>query len=155
CLHSKYGGIIPPALSATGDRACPVPRQWMGVQRWSMHLSLRLIWIWTVGIVASTTGCSREKPATTAPVGATGAASLTAAATSVPLDDDSRARASDRPAHTVLDTPDGAMRALLDGWGADNPEALWDALPAGYQQDVNDLVHLTARRLHPEAWRWF
>jgi hypothetical protein len=47
------------------------------------------------------------------------------------------------------------MRALLDGWGADNSEALWEALPPGYQQDVNELVHLTARRLHPEAWRWF
>ena len=47
------------------------------------------------------------------------------------------------------------MRALLDGWGADNPEALWDALPPSYQRDINDLVQTTARRLHPEAWQWF
>jgi hypothetical protein len=120
-----------------------------------MRFSSRLKWIWTVGIVVSTAGCSREQPATTATASGARGTRLAAEATSVPRADEARATASDRPSLAVTDTPDGAMRALLDGWGADNPEALWDALPPGYQQDVNELVHLTAQRLHPEAWRWF
>src|SRR5207253_1291664 len=32
------------------------------------------------------------------------------------------------------------------------PEVVWDFLPAGYQRDVNDLVHDFADRMDPELW---
>ena len=55
----------------------------------------------------------------------------------------------------IPETADAALRAILNGLHENRPEAVWDALPGSYQQDVNDLVHLFARRLHPEGWKWF
>lgn len=51
-------------------------------------------------------------------------------------------------------SPEAAIRAIVDAELDQAPAALWDALPASYQRDVNDLVHLVANRLNPEAWRW-
>ena len=55
----------------------------------------------------------------------------------------------------IPETADKALRSVLEGLHENRPDALWDALPASYQQDVNDLVHLFAARMHPEAWKWF
>ena len=56
---------------------------------------------------------------------------------------------------SIPETADQALRAILDGLHENRPAALWDALPTSYQKDVNDLVHLFAARMHPEAWKWF
>ena len=55
----------------------------------------------------------------------------------------------------IPETADKALSAVLEGLHENRPDAVWDALPASYQQDVNDVVHLFATRMHPEAWKWF
>lgn len=50
-------------------------------------------------------------------------------------------------------TPDAAVAALLRGVREKRPEAVWDFLPASYQQDVSELVHLFGRKMDPELWR--
>src|SRR5439155_21616392 len=52
-------------------------------------------------------------------------------------------------------TPDAAVLQLINGLAANQPDALWDALPASYQNDLNDHASRFARRLHPEAWKWW
>jgi hypothetical protein len=59
------------------------------------------------------------------------------------------------PSAAIPETADKALLAVLVGLHENRPGAVWDALPASYQQDVNDLVHLFAHRMHPEAWKWF
>src|SRR5260221_6641503 len=54
----------------------------------------------------------------------------------------------------VPEPADAAMTTILRGLHENRPDVLWDALPSSYQRDVNELVHLAAGRLHPEAWRW-
>jgi hypothetical protein len=50
------------------------------------------------------------------------------------------------------DGPDAAVLAVVEGLKADHPEAFWDFLPASYQQDLNDLIHLFAERMDAELW---
>ena len=50
-------------------------------------------------------------------------------------------------------TPDAAVEALLRGIQQKRPEAVWDFLPASYQRDVTDLVHLFGGKMDPELWR--
>ena len=64
------------------------------------------------------------------------------------------AKAGDQPAW-ISETADAALLAILNGLHENRPDAVWDALPGSYQKDVNDLVHLFAQRMHPEAARWF
>lgn len=47
---------------------------------------------------------------------------------------------------------DEAVRAVLSGIRDNNPRAVWEFLPAGYQHDVNDLVHEFADRMDPALW---
>jgi hypothetical protein len=54
----------------------------------------------------------------------------------------------------IPDTPDGTVRAVFQGLQDGHTEVVWDALPATYQRDLNEIVHLAANRLNPEAWRW-
>lgn len=49
--------------------------------------------------------------------------------------------------------PDAAVEALLRGVRNKRPEAVWDFLPASYQRDVSELVHLFGRKMDPELWR--
>ncbi len=65
-----------------------------------------------------------------------------------------RTIAPQRSAVFIPDTPDGTVRAVFQGLRDGHPEVVWDALPASYQRDLNELVHLAASRLNPEAWRW-
>ncbi len=50
------------------------------------------------------------------------------------------------------DTADAAVLAVVEGLKQNHPEAFWDFLPASYQQDLNDLIHLFAERMDPELW---
>src|SRR4029077_19503673 len=52
----------------------------------------------------------------------------------------------------IPETADAALCTILEGLHESRPGAVWDALPASYQRDVNGLVHLFATRMHPEAW---
>lgn len=60
------------------------------------------------------------------------------------------AKSADRTA--LPQAPDEAVRAVLQGIRENNPRAVWEFLPAGYQRDVNDLVHEFADRMDPELW---
>jgi hypothetical protein len=60
-----------------------------------------------------------------------------------------------RTAPQGSESPEAAIRTVLKGLHENHPDAVWLALPSSYQRDVNELMHLVARRLHPEAWRWF
>jgi hypothetical protein len=62
--------------------------------------------------------------------------------------------AAQRPAPPAgaADTPDAAANALLKEIEAGNLRAVWDALPASYQSDVNDIVHTFAENMDAELW---
>jgi hypothetical protein len=49
----------------------------------------------------------------------------------------------------IPDSPDGTVRVVMDGLGQHRPEVLWRALPASYQQDVNDLSVAFAENMDP------
>jgi hypothetical protein len=53
----------------------------------------------------------------------------------------------------AADAPDAAARALLASLEAGNLRALWDALPSGYQRDVNDLIHTFAANMDADVWK--
>lgn len=61
---------------------------------------------------------------------------------------DSAEKGSDQAA--TADTPDAAMMQLVRGFQDQNPGAVWDFLPASYQKDVNDLIHLFANSMDQE-----
>ncbi|MBN2492841.1 MAG: hypothetical protein JXQ29_18475 [Planctomycetes bacterium] len=52
----------------------------------------------------------------------------------------------------VPDSPDGVVKAVSEGLAANQPEVLWKALPASYQQDVNELVRLFASTMDAELY---
>ena len=51
------------------------------------------------------------------------------------------------------DGADAAVQRVINGLQSNNPAVLWEALPASYQQDVNDLVHQYATRMDDEIWK--
>ncbi len=57
------------------------------------------------------------------------------------------AHASDLP-----DSPDGTVKAVFQGLADQHPEILWQALPASYQKDINELTHAFANKMDPEIW---
>jgi hypothetical protein len=120
-----------------------------------------VLMLWAVLAFTVLAGCSVEEgsPALTisAPENATTLAKPAEVSTTVALE---RGRAEslaepDDPFTPIRDTADAALRAVLEGLHEHHPEVVWDALPASYQQDLNELVHLFAARMHPEAWKWF
>ncbi len=52
----------------------------------------------------------------------------------------------------VGDGADAAVQTVINGLQANNPAVVWEALPASYQQDVNDLTHQFANRMDAEVW---
>jgi hypothetical protein len=56
------------------------------------------------------------------------------------------------PKRAQADTADAAVQAVVEGLKQNHPEAFWDFLPASYQQDLNDLVHLFAERMDADLW---
>lgn len=49
-------------------------------------------------------------------------------------------------------TAEAAARAWFDALQRDRPDLLWEALPASYQRDANDLLHNFAARMPPRVW---
>ncbi|HIG30665.1 MAG TPA: hypothetical protein EYQ50_23850 [Verrucomicrobiales bacterium] len=45
-----------------------------------------------------------------------------------------------RSPEVIPETPDGTVQAVIDGLGDNQPQVVWDALPAGYQADVRELI---------------
>jgi hypothetical protein len=56
------------------------------------------------------------------------------------------------PAPAAADAADGAIRNVITGLEQGNLRAAWDALPATYQSDVNDVVHTFAENMDVEVW---
>jgi hypothetical protein len=54
---------------------------------------------------------------------------------------------------TPADTPDAAVLAVVEGLKQNHPEAFWDFLPASYQQDLNELIHLFGEEMDAELWK--
>lgn len=52
----------------------------------------------------------------------------------------------------IPDTPDGTVRVVLDGLAQHQPEIVWNALPASYQQDVSDLSRDFAETVDPAVF---
>ena len=73
--------------------------------------------------------------------------SKTAPAKSIPS-----AKLKKKPVPPTPATADAAVRVLLQGVRNKRPEVLWDFLPAGYQRDIADLVHLFGKKMDPELW---
>jgi hypothetical protein len=49
----------------------------------------------------------------------------------------------------IPESPDGTVRAVMDGLSRHQPEILWLAMPPSYQQDVNDLLSSFAENMDP------
>jgi hypothetical protein len=49
-------------------------------------------------------------------------------------------------------TAEGAVKAVVEGLQQNKPVVLWDALPASYQKDVDELVHTAAGKVDPGLW---
>lgn len=54
--------------------------------------------------------------------------------------------------HGPAETADNAVLAVMEGLNQGHPEVLWDFLPESYQRDLNELVHLFARKMDAELW---
>lgn len=52
----------------------------------------------------------------------------------------------------VPSTPDGTVMYVSQQLGNGHPEILWEALPAGYQNDVSSLTHDFATKMDAEVW---
>lgn len=52
----------------------------------------------------------------------------------------------------IPDTPDGTVRVVLNGLAQHHPDAVWNALPASYQQDVSDLGREFADSVDPAVF---
>ncbi|VAX42289.1 hypothetical protein MNBD_PLANCTO02-65 [hydrothermal vent metagenome] len=52
----------------------------------------------------------------------------------------------------VGDGADAAVQRVINGLQSNNPFVLWQALPASYQNDINELVHLYAQQMDEELW---
>lgn len=49
-------------------------------------------------------------------------------------------------------TAKAAVENVIAGLQENRADVLWESLPASYQQDVNDVVHLFAEKMDPEVW---
>lgn len=55
-------------------------------------------------------------------------------------------------ASAPADTAEASMRQLVDGMKDGQLIVVWNALPASYQKDVNELVQTFGANMNPEAW---
>lgn len=51
------------------------------------------------------------------------------------------------------DSAEAAVKAMINGVSQGHPEILWDAMPVGYQNDINDVVQTFGRNMDPQAWK--
>src|SRR5258708_4650419 len=115
---------------------------------------------WAMAAIMAFCGCSAEQDSSAMAISEPNHATALARAAE-DMGDSARGAArtetsiatGEEPAQ-IPETADAALRAVLNGLHENHPEALWDAMPASYQRDVNGLVHLFAGRMHPEAWKW-
>jgi hypothetical protein len=56
-------------------------------------------------------------------------------------------RVPDTADQRVPDTADGTVKSVLAGVNNNQPDILWEAIPASYQKDVNGLVHELANNM--------
>src|SRR5260370_1126971 len=118
----------------------------------------RSVWVlpaWLVCALMSFAGCSERllDPARLRSPAGEETSAVETSANALPETSATAAEAPRHP-HYVPQTADVARRVLLQGLHDNHPDVFWDALPASYQGNVNELVRLFANRLHPEAWRW-
>jgi hypothetical protein len=52
----------------------------------------------------------------------------------------------------IPDSPDGTVKAVTEGLASNRPDVVWNAMPASYQKDVNDLVRLFASKMDAELY---
>lgn len=52
----------------------------------------------------------------------------------------------------IPDTPDGTVTYVANQLAEGNPAILWQALPASYQTDINEVTHEFAAKMDPEVW---
>lgn len=50
------------------------------------------------------------------------------------------------------DTPQGTVEAVIAGLSNNQPQVLWQSLPASYQRDVSQFLAQAAERNDPEVW---
>jgi len=50
------------------------------------------------------------------------------------------------------DSPDGTIKAVFESLADKHPEVLWHALPASYQNDINEVTHAFANKMDAELW---
>lgn len=50
-------------------------------------------------------------------------------------------------------TPEAAMRQMVEGLRANQPEVIWQAMPPGIQREVNAFVQEFARKMDPDLWQ--
>ena len=63
-----------------------------------------------------------------------------------------RLAAAAAPAPAAAGTPEATVQAIKQGVEAGNLRVVWDAMPASYQKDVNDVVHAFAENMDTELW---
>jgi hypothetical protein len=49
-------------------------------------------------------------------------------------------------------TPEQTVKTVLEGLAENRPEVIWQAMPAGYRADVEELIHGAAAKMDPELW---
>jgi len=57
------------------------------------------------------------------------------------------------PVEIIANTPDAAVRSVIEQLQNNQLTGLWEFLPASYQKDLNALVHKWAREINPERWQ--
>jgi hypothetical protein len=53
---------------------------------------------------------------------------------------------------TIPSTPDGTVSKVAEEIANDKPQVVWHALPAKYQEDVNEVISDFADKMDPEIW---
>lgn len=60
--------------------------------------------------------------------------------------------ATDSARRTIPDAPDEAIRTVMTEFANGNGGILWQAMPASYQNDITDLMHLAGSKIDPEIY---
>jgi len=53
---------------------------------------------------------------------------------------------------TIPDEPDAAIQTIMREIGGGNTAILWEAMPAGYRTDINDIAQLAGTKIDPELY---
>lgn len=53
---------------------------------------------------------------------------------------------------TIPDAPDAAIQTVITEFAKGNGGIIWQAMPASYQADVSDLLHLAGSKIDPEMY---